>query len=52
VPETRVVDLSYAAAHILGFTNRGTAPVRIDVISLKPSRAEVAQLTFPELPQR
>jgi rare lipoprotein A len=50
VPETRVVDLSYAAAHVLGFTNRGTAPVRLDVISLKPSRAEVAQLTFPELP--
>jgi rare lipoprotein A len=51
VPETRVVDLSYAAAHLLGFTNRGTAPVRLDVISMKPSRAEVAQLTYPEVGQ-
>jgi rare lipoprotein A len=51
VPETRVVDLSYAAAHLLGFTSRGTAPVRLDVISMKPSRAEVAQLTYPGLPK-
>jgi len=49
VPETRVVDLSYAAARLLGFTNRGTAPVRLDVVSMRPSRAEVAQLTYPEL---
>jgi rare lipoprotein A len=49
VPETRVVDLSYAAAHLLGFNQRGTAPVRIDVVSMKPSAAEVAQLTYPEL---
>jgi rare lipoprotein A len=50
VPETRVVDLSYAAAQLLGFTARGTAPVRIDVISMKPSKAQVAKLTYPELP--
>lgn len=50
VPETRVVDLSYAAAQLLGFTNRGTAPVRIDVISMKPSKSQVARLTYPELP--
>ena len=50
VPETRVVDLSYAAAHLLGFTTHGTAPVRIDVISMKPSKAQVAKLTYPELP--
>lgn len=50
VPETRVVDLSYAAAQLLGFTSRGTAPVRIDVISMKPSKAQVARLTYPELP--
>ena len=52
VPETRVVDLSFAAAHRLGFTARGTAPVRIDVISMKPSRSEIAQMTYPELPAR
>ncbi len=52
VPETRVVDLSYAAAHLLGFTTRGTAPVRIDVISMKPSKAEIAKLTYPELPSQ
>jgi rare lipoprotein A len=51
VPESRVVDLSYAAAHFLGFTSRGTAPVRLDVISMKPSRSEIAQLTYPELPR-
>jgi rare lipoprotein A len=52
VPETRVVDLSYGAARLLGFTNRGTAPVRLDVISMKPSRNEVAQLTYPGPPSR
>jgi rare lipoprotein A len=48
VPESRVVDLSYAAARFLGFNTRGTAPVRIDVVSMKPSAAEVAKLTYPE----
>ena len=52
VPETRVIDLSYAAAHVLGFNQRGTAPVRIDVLSMKPSASEVAQLTYPELARR
>ncbi len=49
MPETRVIDLSYAAAHLLGFSHRGLAPVRIDVVSMKPSASEVAQLTYPEL---
>ena len=48
VPETRVIDLSYAAANVLGFSHRGLASVRIDVVSMKPSRSEVAQLTYPE----
>lgn len=52
IPETRVVDLSYAAAHLLGFTTRGTAPVRLDVISMKPSKAQIAKLTYPELPNQ
>ena len=49
VPQTRVIDLSYAAAHLLGFSHRGLAPVRIDVVSMKPSVSEIAQLTYPEL---
>jgi peptidoglycan lytic transglycosylase len=41
MPESRVVDLSYAAARFLGFSNRGTAPVRLDLLK---SKTEVAQL--------
>ena len=33
VPESRIVDLSYAAAHFLGFGARGTAPVRLELIA-------------------
>src|ERR1700761_4382766 len=39
VPENRVIDLSYAAARILGF--RGVAPVRLDLVdpaSLSPTQ--------------
>jgi rare lipoprotein A len=45
--ETRVVDLSYAAAKRLGFSQRGTARVRLDLVDVKPSRTEVAMLTKP-----
>jgi rare lipoprotein A len=45
--ETRVVDLSYAAAKRLGFSQRGTARVRLDLIDAKPSPTEVAMLTKP-----
>jgi rare lipoprotein A len=41
MPESRIVDLSYAAARFLGFSNRGTAPVRLDLVK---SKTEVAQL--------
>ncbi len=44
---TRVVDLSYAAAKRLGFSQRGTARVRLDLVDVKPSRTEVAMLTKP-----
>jgi rare lipoprotein A len=47
--ETRVVDLSYAAAKRLGFSQRGTARVRLDLVDVKPSRTEVAMLTKPGL---
>jgi rare lipoprotein A len=47
--ETRVVDLSYAAAKRLGFSGRGTAKVRIDLVDAKPSTTEVAALTKPAM---
>jgi rare lipoprotein A len=45
--ETRVVDLSYAAAKRLGFSHLGTVRVRIDLVDAKPSPTEVAMLTKP-----
>jgi rare lipoprotein A len=45
--ESRVVDLSYAAAKRLGFSQRGTVKVRIDLVDVRPSRTEVAMLTKP-----
>jgi len=44
VPEDRIIDLSYAAAQALGFSERGLAPVKVELIG--PS-AEVAQLQSP-----
>jgi rare lipoprotein A len=45
VPGNRVVDLSYAAAHFLGFS--GTAKVRLDLVD---RTAQVAQVLFPLRP--
>jgi rare lipoprotein A len=47
MPESRVIDLSYAAARFLGFSSRGTAPVRLDLVNAK---TELAQLSFPLTP--
>jgi rare lipoprotein A len=47
VPQDRVVDLSYAAARFLGFSSRGTAPVRLDLVN---SKTELARLSFPLTP--
>jgi rare lipoprotein A len=44
MPENRVIDLSYAAASFLGFSSRGTAPVRLDLIR---GNGELAQLSWP-----
>jgi len=43
IPENRVIDLSYAAAHLLGFSARGTTPVRLDLVS----GSQLAQMAFP-----
>ena len=50
VPENRVLDLSYAAAKVLGF--RGVAPVRIDLVDPSLSPAQIAQLSWPAQFQR
>jgi rare lipoprotein A len=47
--ETRVVDLSYAAAERLGFSHLGTVRVRIDLVDARPSPTEVAMLTKPAM---
>ncbi|MGC1294694.1 MAG: septal ring lytic transglycosylase RlpA family protein [Alloacidobacterium sp.] len=47
VPQDRVVDLSYAAARFLGFSSRGTAPVRLDLVN---SKTELARLSYPLTP--
>jgi rare lipoprotein A len=44
MPQSRVIDLSYAAARFLGFSSRGTAPVRLDLVN---SKTELAQLNYP-----
>lgn len=47
LPQSRIVDLSYAAARFLGFSNRGTAPVRLDLVDKK---RDLAQLSYPFSP--
>lgn len=44
VPRSRVIDLSYAAARLLGFSKEGIAPVRLELITDDPV---LAQLAFP-----
>ena len=47
MPQNRVIDLSFAAASFLGFSSRGTAPVRLDLVN---SKTELAQLSFSLTP--
>lgn len=42
LPQNRIIDLSYKAARMLGFGRRGTAPVRVDLIT-----PQLAQMTLP-----
>jgi rare lipoprotein A len=44
VPETRVIDLSRAAANALGFSDEGLAPVKVELIG---PQEELAQLLMP-----
>jgi len=46
--ESRIIDLSYGAAKRLGFSHRGTAKVRVDLIDARPTPTEVAMLTAPD----
>ncbi len=50
VPESRVIDLSYAAARVLGF--RGLAPVRLDLVDPSLSPAQIAEMSWPAQFQR
>ena len=50
VPESRVIDLSYAAAKILGF--RGLAPVRLELVDTTLNPAKIAELSWPAQFQR
>ncbi len=48
VPETRVLDLSYAAARALGFNQNGTASVRVELIDHATTEV-ISQLQAPVL---
>jgi rare lipoprotein A len=47
VPESRVIDLSWAAADALGFSDRGLAPVKVELIGTNPQVAQLDQLLLP-----
>lgn len=47
VPESRVIDLSRAAADALGFSERGLAPVKVELIGTNPQVAQLDQLLLP-----
>lgn len=49
VPQDRVIDLSYAAAESLGFSEKGLAPVEVELIGPK---SELAQLDQPDTASR
>lgn len=49
VPRSRIIDLSYAAARFLGFAQKGTAPVRVVLLS---TTSQVAQLSYPTFATR
>lgn len=48
VPTNRIIDLSYAAARFLGFGSRGTAPVRLELLT---DNSQVARVSFPQTGQ-
>ncbi len=47
VPESRVIDLSWAAAEALGFSDQGLAPVKVELIGTNPQVAQLDQLLLP-----
>jgi rare lipoprotein A len=47
VPESRVIDLSYAAAQALGFSDQGLAPVKVELIGTNPQVAQLDQFLLP-----
>ena len=50
VPESRIIDLSYAAAQLLGFRERGTERVRLDLVSPETMAAAHSLFGADEIP--
>ncbi len=46
----RIIDLSYAAAHKIGYAKQGTARVKVEAITIAPQPAPVAQPAQPATP--
>ena len=50
VPENRIIDLSYAAAQLLGFRERGTERVRLDIVKAETMAAAHSLFGVDEKP--
>jgi len=50
MPENRIIDLSYAAAQLLGFRERGTERVRLDIVTPETMAAAHSLFGADEIP--
>ena len=50
MPESRIIDLSYAAAQLLGFRERGTERVRLDIVTPETMAAAHSLFGADEIP--
>ena len=50
VPESRIIDLSYAAAQLLGFRERGVERVRLDIVAPETIAATRDLIGFDQKP--
>jgi len=50
VPESRVIDLSYVAAQLLGVAQKGILRVRLDLVDAPPPTLALARVTLPDTP--
>ena len=49
VPKSRIIDLSYGAARMIGLSGAGIEPVRLDIVEPAPEVAEIAQFAIDAL---